>query len=341
LRILLTGHDGYIGAIMTRVFQDAGHEVVGLDSSYFAEAALGGDLDPIETIKADLRDVTPAHLDGFDAIAHLAALSNDPLGDLDPSLTLDINFQASVALADAAREAGVSRFLYSSSCSMYGASDGLVTEDASFNPLTPYADSKVRAEARIRELATDSFSPTYMRNATAYGLSPRFRADIVLNNLTAWAYTTGQVKIMSDGMAWRPIVHIEDISRAFLSVIEAPREQVHNQAFNIGFTDENYLVRDMAEIVKEVVPGCAVSYGEGGGADPRSYRVDFTRFETAFPWLRDTKWTARAGVQELLDAFRRVSLTVDDFQGHKYVRLTQLKRLMDGGKLEPDLRWRE
>jgi nucleoside-diphosphate-sugar epimerase len=339
MKVLLTGHDGYIGAVMTRVFQDAGHTVSGLDTGFFTEAALGGELEPIETIPVDLRDIKASDLAGIDAIAHLAALSNDPLGDINPDLTFDINYEASVSLAKAAREAGVKRFVYSSSCSMYGASDEVLDENAEFNPLTPYAESKIRAEIDIRELATDTFSPTYMRNATAYGASPRFRADIVLNNLTCWAFTTGEVKILSDGMAWRPIVHIEDISRAFLAVLEAPRETVHNEAFNIGFTDENYLVRDIAEIVKEVVVDCNVTYGSERTVDPRSYRVDFTKFETAFPDLKGTKWTAREGVKELYETFKRANLTLEDFQGRKYVRLNQLKHLMDSGELKTDLRW--
>ena len=339
MKVLLTGHDGYIGAVMTRVLQDAGHTVSGLDSGFFNEAALGGDLEPIETIPVDLRDIMASDLVGIDAIAHLAALSNDPLGDINPDLTFDINYEASVNLAKAALEAGVKRFVYSSSCSMYGASDDVLDESAEFNPLTPYAESKIRAETDIRKLATETFSPTYMRNATAYGASPRFRADIVLNNLTCWAFTTGEVKILSDGMAWRPIVHIEDISRAFLAVLEAPRETVHNEAFNIGFTDENYLVRDIAEIVKEVVADCNVTYGSERTTDPRSYRVDFTKFETAFPDFKGKKWTARDGVEELYETFKLANLTLEDFQGRKYVRLNQLKHLMDTGELKANLRW--
>jgi len=341
MKVLLTGHAGYIGAVMTRVFKDAGHEVVGLDTGFFREAALGGDIEALETIPLDLRDVTPEDLDGIDAIAHLAALSNDPLGDLDPNLTLDINYEASVNLARSARESGVQRFVYSSSCSMYGASDELVNEEADFNPLTPYADSKIKAEIDIRKLASDSFSPVYMRNATAYGVSERFRADIVLNNLSCWAYTTGEVKILSDGMAWRPIVHIEDISRAFLAALEAPKETIHNEAFNVGFTTENYLVRDMAEIVKDTVLGCQVVYGSERNADPRSYRVDFSKMESAFPHLEETKWTAEAGAKELYETFKRVNLTVDDFQGRHYVRLNQLKHLLEEDKLEADLRWKK
>lgn len=339
MKVLLTGHDGYIGGVMARVLKDAGHELVGLDTGFFSEAALGGDIEPLETIPSDLRDVTANDLEGIDAIAHLAALSNDPLGDLDPRLTLDINYEASVNLAKAAREAGVERFIYSSSCSMYGASDELVNEEADFNPLTPYAESKIKAEFAIRELATDSFTPVYMRNATAYGLSPRFRADIVLNNLTCWAYTTGEVKILSDGMAWRPIVHIEDISRAFLAVLEAPRDTVHNQAFNVGFSDQNYLVKDLAEIVNKVVPGCKVTYGSERTADPRSYRVDFTKFESAFPELGETKWTAKTGAQEIYETLKRVNLTLEDFQGRKYVRLGQLTHLLQTKAITPSLRW--
>jgi nucleoside-diphosphate-sugar epimerase len=340
MRVLITGHDGYIGAVMVPVMQAAGHEVVGLDTGFFEDCGTGVDYNGFAAARKDIRDVTPEDLQGVEAVIHLAALCNDPLGNLNADWTHDINHRASLQLAEMSREAGVRRFLYASSCSMYGAAgDGLINEEAPLHPLTPYAVSKVNAERDISALATDDFSPVFMRNATAYGMSPRLRADVVLNNLVCWAYTTGKIRIMSDGTPWRPIVHIEDISRAFAAALVAPQEAIHNQAFNVGANEENYQVRDLAEIVRETVPGCSVEYAEGGGPDPRSYRVDFGKLTEMLPGFQP-KWNARRGAQELYDAVRAVQLTEDEFQNRKFTRLVQFKYLLDTGRLDETLRWR-
>lgn len=341
MRVLVTGHRGYIGSVLVPCLQKCGHDVVGLDTGYFEECLLQADPTPVPTIRKDLRDVTAADLTGFDAICHLAALSNDPLGDLRPEWTYDINHTGSLRLAQLAKQAGVRRFLFSSSCSMYGANatDALLTEDAPLNPLTPYAISKVKLEHDLARLADDKFSPVYLRNATAYGVSPRLRADLVLNNLVAWACTTGKIKILSDGTPWRPIVHVEDICRAFAHFLTVPRELIHNRAFNIGRNDENYQVRQLADIVRETVPGCEIEYAGQGGPDPRNYRIDFTRLAQTFPDLK-LEWTARRGARQLYEAYRTCGLTLADFTGRRYVRLAQLKHLLATGLLDDTLRWK-
>lgn len=343
MKVLLTGHNGYIGSVMTTILQQAGHTVVGLDTFFFEDCTLMQDATPLDQIiRKDIRDITSSDLEGIEAVVHLAALSNDPLGDLDPTWTYDINFTASVQLAKHAKEAGVSRFIYSSSCSMYGASGGddLLTEDAPLCPLTAYAISKVRTEEEVTKLAGPGFSPVFMRNATAYGASPRLRADIVLNNLVGWAYTTGKIRILSDGSPWRPIVHIQDISYAFLAALEAPIDAVHNQAINIGCTDGNYRVREMADIVKKVLPDCEIEYADQAGPDPRNYRVDFSKLGRILPAFRP-RWNAELGARELLDAYRQNHLTFEDFQGRKFVRLKQLKFLLSEKHLDPTLRWQK
>jgi nucleoside-diphosphate-sugar epimerase len=341
MRILLTGHHGYIGSVTGPLLRAAGHEVTGLDTFFYEGCDLRDEPDGIPAQRLDLRDADPAGLAGHDAVVHLAALSNDPLGDVSPELTKAINFEATVRLARAAKEAGISRFVFSSSCSMYGASDQkrAVDESAPLKPLTAYAESKVLSEEALADLADEDFSPIFMRNATAYGVSPRLRVDLVLNNLVGWAFTTGKVKIMSDGTPWRPLIHVEDISRATLAVLGAPREAVHGEAFNVGRNAENYQVRDLAEIVRETVGDCEVEYAGSGDPDPRSYRVDFTKFAEAFPDA-GLRWTARDGAQEVLDAYREVDLTLEDFEGDRYIRLKRLRRLLDRGELDPELRWR-
>jgi nucleoside-diphosphate-sugar epimerase len=275
---------------------------------------------------------------GCDAVIHLAGLSNDPLGNLNPALTYDINHAASVRLARLAKAAGVPRFLFSSSCSNYGAAgERLVDETAELRPITPYAISKVRVEQDVATLADDTFSPVFLRNATAYGVSPRLRFDLVLNNLVAWAYTTGRVHIKSDGTPWRPIVHIEDIARAFLAVLAAPREVVHNQAFNVGLTEENYRIRELAEIVRDTVPGSRIEYAADGGPDPRCYRADFGKIARALPDF-EPRWNARRGVAELLDAYRKVGLTLEDYEGVRYKRIDHLRQLLATGRVDATMR---
>lgn len=339
MRILLTGNKGYIGAVMAPMLAAAGHEIVGFDSDLFEQCTFGSEMASFPTIRKDLRDVELSDVEGFDAVIHLAGLSNDPLGNINPNLTYDINHHASVRLAELARKAGVKRYLFSSSCSTYGAAgDKILNEDAEFNPVTPYAKSKVFVEQEVSKLATDRFSPVFLRNATAYGVSPRLRFDLVLNNLVAWAFTTGRVFIKSDGTPWRPIVHIEDISRAFLAALDAPTETIHNKAFNIGRSEENYQIRDLANIVKETVPGCTIDYASDAGPDTRCYRVDFSRVTRAIPAFRP-QWTARRGAQELYDAYKKVGLRLEDFEGARYMRIDHVKGLLNSGALDSSLRW--
>lgn len=286
-----------------------------------------------------MRDVALPDLDGFDGVIHLAGLSNDPLGDLNPDLTYEINHIASVRLAELAKQAGIQRFIFSSSCSNYGASGtDMLTEESPFNPVTPYGVSKVRVEQDVSKLADDRFSPTFLRNATAFGVSPRLRFDLVLNNLVAWAYATGRVHIKSDGTAWRPIVHIEDISRAFLAVLEAPLDIVHNEAFNVGRTEDNYQIRDLAEIVKATIPNTTIEYANGGSPDQRCYRVDCSKIRDRLPTF-EPQWDARKGAIELYEAFRTTDLTVNDFEGERYKRIAHIQKLLANNELDPTLRW--
>jgi nucleoside-diphosphate-sugar epimerase len=324
---------------MSRVLSERGHKVEGLDSYLFEESTYGDQPVAIPARRKDIRDVVAADFEGFDAVIHLAALSNDPLGDLNPDLTLEINHEASVRVAELAKAAGVQRFIFSSSCSYYGAGgDGFLTEDAPFNPVTPYGTSKVFVERDVSQMADDGFSPTFMRNATAYGVSPRLRFDLVLNNLVAWAFTQGTVYMKSDGMAWRPLVHIEDISRAMTAVLEAPRETIHNEVFNVGRTADNYLIRDLAEIVRATVPNSRIEFAQGNGADARTYRVNCDKYADTFPHM-PLLWDAVSGARELYDTYQRFGLTVDDFEGPRFKRIAKLQRLMDDGRVDETLRW--
>lgn len=339
MRVLVTGHRGYVGVRLVPLFRAEGHEVAGLDSGLFDGCTFGAGEDELDSAVRDVRDVSVEDLAGFDAIVHLAGISNDPLGDLDPECTSAINHLGTVHLAKQAKEAGVSRFVFSSSCSLYGsAGDDLLDEHAEWNPVTPYGWSKLRAEQDLHQLADDTFSPTYLRSATAYGASPRLRGDLVVNNLVGYAFTTGEVFLKSDGTPWRPLVHVEDMARAFLAAVSAPREVVHDEAFNVGATTENYQVRDVASLVEHLVPGSRISFADDAGPDRRNYRVSCDKLASKLPAARP-RWTVRDGIAELLESYRRAELTLERLTGPSVQRIQEVRRLLDEGRLGTDLRW--
>lgn len=339
MRVLMTGHLGYLGSEMVPVLRQLGHDVVGLDTDYYAGRNFLRSPDPVPMLAIDIRDVSARDLRGFDAVVHLAALSNDPVSELNPQLTYDINLHASVGLAEAAKAAGVSRFVFSSSCSLYGrGGDKALSELAPLNPVTPYGESKIQVERALSALADDAFSPTYLRNATAYGLSRRLREDVVVNNLVGHAMTSGRVLLQSDGQSWRPLVHVLDIAHAFAQTLAAPRETVHDEAFNVGRSTENYRIADVAKLVAEMVPDCVVTCGENAVPDIRNYLVDFTKIETQLPGYRPT-WTVPAGITQLRDAFSAGNMTAALFDGPDYVRLRTLQQLIRKGLLDDELRW--
>ena len=340
-RVLVTGHYGYIGSVMAAMIRDRDYDVVGLDTVYYGdECTFVPDEASIPILHKDIRDLEAADLEGFNTVIHLAALSNDPLGSLREEWTYDINHHASVKLARLAKAAGVERYLFSSSCSMHGASTAeKVDETTPVSPLTPYGISKVRAEQEISAMASDGFSPVFLRNGTVYGVSPRLRLDIVLNNLVGWAVTTGKVKLYTDGSPWRPLIHVEDVSRAFMAAMEAPREVIHDQVFHVGTNKENYQVRQLAEIVCSVVPGCEIEYVSDHGGDQRTYIADFSKIEEALPAFRPT-WTAEAGARQLYETYQRSEMTLEHFNSSRYIRLKRIDELLSRGELDETLRWR-
>lgn len=342
MRVLVTGSEGYIGTILVPMLIERGYDVVGLDTCFYSHRHFIPGIRQHPLIKKDIRDVEPRDLEGFDSIIHLAALSNDPLGELNPDLTDAINHVASVRLAEMARKAGAKRFLFSSSCSIYGAGQWeSLDENAAFNPLTAYARSKVATEHDIRELATKDFSPVYLRNGTAFGLSPRMRFDLVLNNLTGWGYTTGKVTLLSDGTAWRPLVHIRDISLSMIASMEAPRELIHNQAFNVGLQDANYQIRVLAEHVAGIIPDSIITFAADAKADKRNYNVNFKKIHTVLGDYFRPNWDIRDGIDEIFHACRITKLTYEEFDGPDYMTIKGLKKLLSENEIDDKLRWRE
>ncbi|HMG30166.1 MAG TPA: SDR family oxidoreductase [Jiangellaceae bacterium] len=337
MRVLIAGDRGYLGAVIVPFLKQAGHDVVGLDAGWYDGCDFGPPLSGYEQRSGDIRDVNPDELVGLDAVVNLAAISNDPVGDLNPRATYSVNADGAIHLGRTAKAAGVPRYVFSSSCSLYGAAaDEPCTEDAQFNPVTPYGESKVMAEAGLSELADEDFSPTFLRNATAYGSSPRLRADIVVNNLTGIAFTRGEVRLQSDGSPWRPLVHAEDIGRAFLAALEAPRNAVHNQAFNVGRDEDVIQIRDIATLVADALDA-PVTFAAGAGPDKRDYRVDFTKIKTVLPAFTP-RWTVADGIEELATDMRRFGLSTEDFEGPRYVRLARIRELMAAGRLDDELR---
>ena len=342
MKVLVTGHKGYVGTVLVPMLIAEGHQVVGIDSDLYSRCTFGGEekIAEVPELKKDVRDIEVSDVEGFEAIIHLAGLSNDPLGNLNPELTYEINHQASVRLAHLAKKARVERYIFSSSCSNYGAAGkDWVDEESDLKPLTPYGIAKVIVERDVRKLADANFCPVFPRNATVYGVSPRLRFDLVLNNLVAWAFSTGKVHLKSDGTAWRPLIHVDDVCRAFITLLHAPVELVHNQAFNIALTEENYQIRELAEIVTKTVPGSKLEFAEGASADQRCYRVNCDKLARTFPELK-FRWNVGQGAKELYKTFQQYGLKLEEFEGPRYKRVAHVKAMLESGQLDETLRWK-
>jgi nucleoside-diphosphate-sugar epimerase len=339
MKVLVTGTEGYLGSLLPPLLMELGHEVVGVDTGYYKVGWLyNGTSVTAKTLTKDIRHISPEDLQGVDAVVHMAELSNDPAGQLSPTITYDINHKGSVRLAQLAKAAGVSRFVYMSSCSVYGvATAGDVTEESPVNPQTAYAECKTLVERDLQPMASDDFSPTFMRNATAFGASPRMRFDIVLNNLSGLAWTTNEIKMTSDGTPWRPLAHALDICKAIVCTLEAPRDIVHNQIFNVGDTANNYRVKEVAEIVASVFTGCQLSFGDSG-ADNRSYRVSFEKINTMLPGFK-CEWNAERGAKQLFDVFKQIEMTEETFLSRGFTRLKQLEYLIRTQQIDRDFFW--
>ena len=338
MRTLVTGTEGYLGCLTAQELLRAGHEVVGVDTGYYKNGWLYTGLEQTpQTLALDIRHLEARHLEGFDAVVHMAELSNDPIGDLIGDITYDINHHGSVRIAEAARAAGVTRFVYMSSCSVYGVAEGTVDETSPVSPQTSYARCKALVERDLSAMAGDDFSPTFLRNATAFGASPRMRFDIVLNNLAGLAWTTKKIAMTSDGSPWRPLVHALDIAKAIRMTLESPRERVHAAVFNVGSEANNYRVRDIAEIIADEFPGCELSFGDPS-ADNRSYRVAFDRIREVLPGY-ETDWDARAGAAQLHRIFESIDMDAETFTGRGHTRLKQIEHLMRTKQVDSDLYW--
>lgn len=341
-KIIVTGHNGYIGQVLVGLLIESGYQVIGIDTNYYDEdcSFLKTKYKNVREIKKDIRDLTSKDIEGAYAICHLAALSNDPIGELNERLTYDINYKASYRLATIAKEVGVEKFIYSSSCSLYGRTGNEpLTENAEFNPLTAYAVSKVLSEKNIMPLSDRNFSVTFLRNATAYGISPKLRVDLVVNNLVGWAFTTGEIRIMSDGTPWRPLIHVEDIARAFIAVIESPKEKVNGESFNVGTNSENYQIKDIAYLVKEIMPKCKIIITGEHESDSRSYRVNFDKITKILPDFKP-EWNLRKGIEQIYKYYREYGMDFEKFNGRYFVRLKQIKYLLENNKVDSNLYWR-
>ena len=339
MKVLVTGHQGYIGRVLAPMVQERGHQVKGLDTGLFGVCDFGTEPPEVQTLDRDLRDVNPADLEGLDAIIHLAGICNDPLGNLNPLLTHEVNYVAALRFAKLAKAAGVSRFICSSSCSIYGkAGEEMVTEESELNPVTIYGETKKEFDVALVQMADKDFCPVFLRNATAYGASPRLRLDLVLNEMVADAVTTGRILIRSDGTPWRPLVHIEDISRAFIAVLEARRTAVFNEAFNVGQNEENYQISELATTVGEVVPGARIEYAANGGPDKRCYRVDCSKIRRHLPAFQP-QWNARLGACQMRDSFIKHRLTARDVAGSLYRRVNTIQEMIASGTINESLRF--